>query len=661
MLRFFADLSLAKKLAALVGLMSALTLAVGAVGVYSVWTYHSIASEFAVSAERAALAERVNGLVNEVVMESRGIYMSSEPPLVKRYGENLTGALARLDGTMAQWDKLIGPADREAFAKLSASVQQFGQFRRELVRLGVEKDAAAARLFGDNEENRAVRTALSRDLKAVADENIKGIAQLNERAERIYGSAVAIIGTATLLGTAIVLVLALGVAARTIALPIRTIAGQLDRVGAGDLDVAVTDGTRKDEVGMLERALKVFVERGRAAKEVEAHAARERAEKARRQKIIDGHTGDFNAAIGGVLEKLVSEVLTLETTAKSMTEYAGQAGAASGDIRSATADCADNLGAVAAASEQMLASIREIARRVAEAAQIAAQAVSQTSEADATIASVAKAAGEIGAVVSLIGQIASQTNLLALNATIEAARAGDAGKGFAVVAGEVKSLATQTSQATDDIAKRIEAVQSTTALATQTIAKVTQVVGTINDISAALAAAVEQQSAATQEIARNVQTASDATKSVDTRIQDVAGLIGKTDTAAQSVLDEAGELAKQTDLVRREIDDYLKSVADASDRREYERFAVQTPVTVTAGGKAVKTHLIDLSRGGARLAGTFALRPGTEIEIELEGVRIAARAARVDAQSVGVVFRQDAKSGQILAPILAKLAGGTAA
>ncbi|HAM48781.1 MAG TPA: hypothetical protein DCO73_13695, partial [Alphaproteobacteria bacterium] len=175
---------------------------------------------------------------------------------------------------------------------------------------------------------------------------------------------------------------------------------------------------------------------------------------------------------------------------------------------------ASNIATVAAATEELSASEREISTQVAHSAGVAREAVARSREAGNAMAVLDRAGLQIGEVAKLISEIASQTNLLALNATIEAARAGEAGKGFAVVAGEVKNLAAQTARATDEISGNITAIQAATKEAVAAIGEIDTTIGQLDESSTAIAAAVEQQTAATGEIARNIDAGSRGTAEV---------------------------------------------------------------------------------------------------------------------------------------------------
>ncbi len=179
---------------------------------------------------------------------------------------------------------------------------------------------------------------------------------------------------------------------------------------------------------------------------------------------------------------------------------------------------------------------------------------------DGTVQALASAAQKIGNVVSLISDIAGQTNLLALNATIEAARAGEAGKGFAVVASEVKSLASQTARATEEISAQIGQMQHVTRDAVAAIQGIGATIAEVNQIASTIASAVEEQSAATQEIARNVQQAAEGTQAVTANIAQVQDATTTTGAAASQVLGAAGELARHSGGLRQEVDGFLAGV-----------------------------------------------------------------------------------------------------
>ena len=196
---------------------------------------------------------------------------------------------------------------------------------------------------------------------------------------------------------------------------------------------------------------------------------------------------------------------------------------------------------VASASVELSASIDDISRQASHAAGIASRAVKSARETDDTVQGLAKTAGRIGEVVGLIHSIAAQTNLLALNATIEAARAGEAGRGFAVVASEVKSLASQTAKATDEISEQIADIQKVAGDAIDAIKSIGSIIGEVNEVATAIAAAVEEQGAATQEITRSTQHAAQGTKNVSENISGV-----KTDADAGAAAADNVKRASQT-------------------------------------------------------------------------------------------------------------------
>lgn len=198
-----------------------------------------------------------------------------------------------------------------------------------------------------------------------------------------------------------------------------------------------------------------------------------------------------------------------------------------------------------------------------QSTQIAAKAVEEANRTNQTVQGLSAAAQKIGDVVKLISDIASQTNLLALNATIEAARAGEAGRGFAVVANEVKSLASQTAKATEEISAQVAAMQGATGEAVQAIASIGDTIASINEIATTIASAVEQQGAATLEIARNVQQAAQGTGQVSHNIVGVNQAAGQTGTAASQVLLSAEELSKQSATLRADVDHFLANIRAA--------------------------------------------------------------------------------------------------
>jgi methyl-accepting chemotaxis protein len=216
-----------------------------------------------------------------------------------------------------------------------------------------------------------------------------------------------------------------------------------------------------------------------------------------------------------------------------------------------------SLESVASATEELTASIDEINRQVQNSVQVADKLVARTSQAGADVSRLVGSAAKIGAVITLIRDIAAQTNLLALNATIEAARAGETGKGFAVVASEVKSLATQSAQATEEIVAQVDAIRSSVDTVSATIGETEAVIREMTGASTAIAGAMEQQAAATKEIARNVEHASKGAAEVAGNISGVREAAGATEASAGVLVGAIGSLKQQSANLNGELARFL--------------------------------------------------------------------------------------------------------
>jgi methyl-accepting chemotaxis protein len=320
---------------------------------------------------------------------------------------------------------------------------------------------------------------------------------------------------------------------------------------------------RKDQVGVMARAMQVFKQNGVERTRLEAQQAAERGAREKRAQAIDALTAGFEREVTTVVRTVSISAANMQTTATAMTETAQRATSQAAQVASASTQASGNVETVAAAAAQLAASISEISRQVTESSRIAGEAVSQATRSGELVKALADAAHKIGTVVSLINEIASQTNLLALNATIEAARAGEAGKGFAVLASEVKSLANQTAKATEEISAQIAGIQQATGETVKSIDGISSIIDRINEITSSVAAAVEEQGAATQEISRNVQQASAGTQQVSSSIVTVTEAARHTGTAADELLSASGDLAKQAEVMRTEVEKYISGVKAA--------------------------------------------------------------------------------------------------
>ena len=460
-----------------------------------------------------------------------------------RVDEDLKEALRRKDDLLSQ---LQDPDRRRQAQAVEAAVMEYGAVFRQVVDIVQMRNA----LIADGLDT------LGPKLEAAFDGMVESVSsyqnEIGPQATATLGRSVDMIG-----GFAALCLLVGGggaiVMARSISSGLRGVIHDVNRLAAGQNDIAVAGGDRKDDIGDICRGLLTFQENAREIERLQGERKTQEAESARLQAQARSQLADdFESKVGDVAVSVGGAATQLQTSSRRMTAAVEQAGAQCASVSSASARASMRVDSVAAAAEELSTVIAEVARNFDDAKTTANAAAADAKASSSELGDLNRAISEVSGILTEIANVAEQTNLLALNATIEAARAGDAGRGFAVVAAEVKSLAHQTHEMTNTINTRVSAVRSSAETAIVAIEDIIASIEKIDVVTTAMANSVQEQASTVAEISKNAQDAStstrDAAESVDgieSASKQVDGAARTVDAAAKALADHAATLQRQ--------------------------------------------------------------------------------------------------------------------
>lgn len=345
--------------------------------------------------------------------------------------------------------------------------------------------------------------------------------------------------------------------------PVSMLAAATTQLAVGDLTAVIASVDRSDEVGDMARALQVFKDNLAERRALQEASQRAKRAKDAREQRIEELISSFRNAMSLVLDALDKNGSAMTQTAEVLSGIAANNARRAKTAADETCGTSHNVQQVADASKELSSAIDEINSQVVMAREAVLGAAQISGATNVTVRALASKAQSIGEIVELIQTVAGQTNLLALNATIEATRAGDAGRGFAVVAAEVKTLASQTSQAAERISKQIADIQTETVAVVEAIGSVAQQMGNVERYTTSIAGAINQQSNAIQGIAGSISTAAARSESATAEMTELDRGVKATEDAAANVRDAAHAVVSRANYLRQTVESFLGEVAAA--------------------------------------------------------------------------------------------------
>ena len=513
-------------------------------------------------AAKVRLGAKLNRSILAISRAEKQHVLTSDPAEMDTILATIEAEKVYIAENVGLLESKVAGASREFLKTFKGNLDAFYELNVQVLALSSANEKAdATRLsLGESSKKLYAAEAVMNELVESYDASMEQAvltADENHKNAMTFLIAVAVIGV--LVSSAISLYVIINGVIR----PLSRMVGFMGQLRDRDWSVVITDQERQDEVGDIASALQNFKEGGMEQDRLAEQQRLTDEAALKRAQTIEELVQEFENQTAELTEALASSATEMQATAEQLTSQARTTSAQSSTVASAAVEAGSNVQSVASATEELTSSIADISGQMQQASTNSRLALDEAQDASRAMKDLAEAADEIGTVVKLITDIAEQTNLLALNATIEAARAGDAGKGFAVVAGEVKSLASQTGQATDEISKKVSGIQNEAGEATGVIERVRTAIDSLNAIAAGVAAAVEQQAAATQEISRNVQEAATGTDDVVQNIDLVSNGATETEGAAANVATVSEILAERAERMRVSVETFISGIKAA--------------------------------------------------------------------------------------------------